>query len=440
MARESCRLTAVRPRSSGYNSVVNIPPLAERLRPQTLEEVVGQEHLTGPGKPLRKMLETGRLSSFILWGPPGTGKTTLAKLMARSVGLGIVALSAVSAGVKDIKEAVVRAQAEGSLVLFLDEIHRFNKAQQDALLPHVESGLLRLIGATTENPSFEVNPALRSRARVYVLQPLEEAAVLELLQRALVHPQGLKVNHIEEKALELIARGSMGDARRALSALELSANLGNGAVSLGAVKEALGAGTLNMDKGGEYFYDLISALHKSVRGNHVDAALYYLARMLDGGAEPLYLARRLVRMAVEDIGLADPNALRLAVAAKDTYDFLGSPEGELALAELTIYLALAPKSNSAYTAWKAAQEAATEHPDAPIPLPLRNAPTKLLQQLGYGKGYAYYHDDPEGSFAQSYLPVALENTPLYQASGEGWEEKVRERLARLRERFRKVQK
>ncbi len=440
MARESCRLTAVRPRSSGYNSVVNIPPLAERLRPQTLEEVVGQEHLTGPGKPLRKMLETGRLSSFILWGPPGTGKTTLAKLMARSVGLGIVALSAVSAGVKDIKEAVVRAQAEGSLVLFLDEIHRFNKAQQDALLPHVESGLLRLIGATTENPSFEVNPALRSRARVYVLQPLEEAAVLELLQRALVHPQGLKVNHIEEKALELIARGSMGDARRALSALELSANLGNGTVSLGAVKEALGAGTLNMDKGGEYFYDLISALHKSVRGNHVDAALYYLARMLDGGAEPLYLARRLVRMAVEDIGLADPNALRLAVAAKDTYDFLGSPEGELALAELTIYLALAPKSNSAYTAWKAAQEAATEHPDAPIPLPLRNAPTKLLQQLGYGKGYAYYHDDPEGSFAQSYLPAALENTLLYQASGEGWEEKVRERLARLRERFRKVQK
>ncbi|MBF6593864.1 MAG: replication-associated recombination protein A [Thermaceae bacterium] len=440
MARESCRLTAVRPRSSGYNSVVNIPPLAERLRPQTLEDVVGQEHLTGPGKPLRKMLETGRLSSFILWGPPGTGKTTLAKLMARSVGLGIVALSAVSAGVKDIKEAVVRAQVEGSLVLFLDEIHRFNKAQQDALLPHVESGLLRLIGATTENPSFEVNPALRSRARVYVLQPLEEAAVLELLQRALVHPQGLKVNHIEEKALELIARGSMGDARRALSALELSANLGNGAVSLGAVKEALGAGTLNMDKGGEYFYDLISALHKSVRGNHVDAALYYLARMLDGGAEPLYLARRLVRMAVEDIGLADPNALRLAIAAKDTYDFVGSPEGELALAELTIYLALAPKSNSAYTAWKAAQEAATEHPDAPIPLPLRNAPTKLLQQLDYGKGYAYYHDDPEGSFAQSYLPAALENALLYQASGEGWEEKVRERLARLRERFRKVQK
>lgn len=417
-----------------YNYVVNIVPLAERVRPKTLDEVVGQEHLTGPGKPLRRMLETRRLSSFILWGPPGSGKTTLARLMARGVGQEMVALSAVNAGVKDIKDVVAKAQEKGSLVLFLDEIHRFNKSQQDALLPHVESGLLTLIGATTENPSFEVNPALRSRARVYVLNPLDEEATLRLLERALAHPQGLQAQ-AEPSALELIAQAAMGDARRALSTLELAASLGEGRVSEATAREALGSGTLNFDKGGEYFYDLISALHKSVRGNHVDAALYYLARMIEGGADPLYLARRLARMAVEDVGLADPNALRLALAAKDAYDFLGSPEGELALAELVIYLALAPKSNSSYIAWKNAQNAARAHPDAPIPLPLRNAPTALMQQLGYGRGYAYYHDDPEGSFAQQYLPDGLENLTLYQATGEGWEERVRERLKALRARF-----
>ncbi len=417
-----------------YNYVVSIVPLAERVRPKTLDEVVGQEHLTGPGKPLRRMLETRRLSSFILWGPPGTGKTTLARLLAQGAQLEMVALSAVNAGVKDIKEIVARAEEEGSLVLFLDEIHRFNKSQQDALLPHLESGLLTLIGATTENPSFEVNPALRSRARVYVLQPLDEEATRRLLERALVHPEGLKAQ-ADPEALDLLAQAAMGDARRALSALELASSLGEGRVTLAAAKEALGSSTLNFDKGGEHFYDLISALHKSVRGNHVDAALYYFARMIEGGADPLYLARRLARMAVEDVGLADPGALRLAMAAKDTYDFLGSPEGELALAELVIYLALAPKSNSSYVAWKNARNAAHQHPDAPIPLHIRNAPTALMQQLGYGRGYAYYHDDPEGSFAQPYLPETLEGLTLYEATGEGWEGKVRERLKALRAQF-----
>lgn len=414
-----------------------LAPLPERLRPKTLEEVVGQDHLTGPGKPLRRMLEVGRLQSLILWGPPGSGKTTLARLLAEGVGQEMLALSAVNAGVREIKEAVARAREVGGLVLFLDEIHRFNKSQQDALLPHVESGLLTLIGATTENPSFEVNPALRSRARVYVLRPLEPEEIRQLLERALQHPEGLLGVEAEPKALELLAQASMGDVRRALSALELAATLA-GKITLESVKEGLGAGTLGLDKGGEHFYDLISALHKSVRGNHVDAALYYLARMLEGGVDPLYLARRLVRMAVEDIGLADPLALRLAVAAQQTYDFLGSPEGELALAELTIYLALAPKSNAVYVAWKKAQELARQHPDAPVPLHLRNAPTGLMKSLGYGKAYAYYHDDPEGSFAQAYLPEGLEGLTLYEATGEGWEERVRERLGALRRRFRKA--
>ncbi len=411
-----------------------IVPLAERIRPKTLDEVVGQEHLTGPGKPLRRMLEARRLSSFILWGPPGSGKTTLARLLAQGVGQAMVALSAVSAGVKEIKEAVACAQTQSGLVLFLDEIHSFNKSQQDALLPYVESGLLSLIGATTENPSFEINPALRSRARVYVLKPLDEEAIHRILERALVHPEGLKAQ-ADPEALNLLAQAALGDARRALSALELASSLGEGRVTLATAKEALGSSTLNFDKSGEHFYDLISALHKSVRGNHVDAALYYFARMIEGGADPLYLARRLTRMAVEDVGLADPGALRLAVAATAAYELLGSPEGELALAELVIYLALAPKSNSSYVAWKNAQNAARQHPDAPIPLHIRNAPTALMQQLGYGQGYAYYHDDPEGSFAQPYLPETLEGLTLYEANGEGWEERVRQRLQALRERF-----
>jgi putative ATPase len=410
------------------------------MRPAALDDVVGQRHLLGPGKPLRLAFESGKPHSMILWGPPGTGKTTLARLMAKAFDAEFIALSAVFSGVKDIREAVTRAQqtlqASGRhTILFVDEVHRFNKAQQDAFLPYVEQGLVTFIGATTENPSFEVNSALLSRAQVYVLQPLAEDELGELLERAL--RAGLPDLTLEADAQRLLAGLADGDARRLLNLLEQVATAaqtaGLPAVSLDFAQGALARGGRRFDKGGDAFYDQISALHKAVRGSSPDAALYWLTRMLDGGADPLYLGRRIIRMASEDIGLADPRALRMALDAVETYERLGSPEGELALAEAVIYLACAPKSNAAYAAYNAARGFVAGDKSRPVPEHLRNAPTKLMKELGYGREYRYAHDEPEAYAAgESYFPDGLEPPRFYAPTDRGLEGRLGEKLAHLR--------
>ena len=422
-------------------------PLADRMRPRTLEEFVGQAHLLGEGKVLRVALEQGEVPSLILWGPPGTGKTSLAMLIAGHVQASFTPFSAVTSGIKEIKEVIGEADrrlrgAGQRTILFVDEIHRFNKAQQDAFLPHVERGTITLIGATTENPSFEVIAPLLSRAKVLVLHPLSEAEILLILDRALKDPQrGLGESRLQvpEDALSAITGWANGDARAALNLLDLSARLAaasnqSGIISLAVVQEAAQKRSLLYDKAGEEHYNIISALHKSLRGSDPDAALYWLARMLASGEDPLYIARRLIRFASEDIGNADPQALPLAVAAKEAYHFLGTPEGELALAQCVTYLATAPKSNAVYTAFGEAQADVASAPAEPVPLHIRNAPTPLMKDLGYGEGYKYAHDYEGAYAAQDYLPGSLRGRVYYRPTDRGLEAEIRKRLAAWRRR------
>jgi putative ATPase len=423
-------------------------PLADRMRPRTLDEFVGQEHLVGPGKPLRTQIERDDLGSLIFWGPPGTGKTTLAQIIARVTKAEFIEFSAVLAGIKEIKQVMAeaeRARQYGTrTIVFVDEIHRFNKAQQDAFLPHVEKGNIRLIGATTENPSFEIISALLSRSRVYTLKPLTEDQIVLLLKRALADAErglGTMSLHASDEALAKIAAYSSGDARTAYNALEVAASLASEAksdITDAIVTDALQKRVLLYDKAGEEHYNLISALHKSVRNSDPDAALYWLARMLEAGEDPLYIARRVVRMAVEDIGLADPGALALCMAARDAVDFIGMPEGNLALAQAVVYLSAAPKSNALYTAYSEVQHDVEQTAAEPVPLHLRNAPTGLMKGMGYGQGYKYAHDLENKVADMQCLPDNLRDRVYYQPTNEGIEKRIRERLEEIRKKRSKT--
>jgi len=434
---------------SGENSGDKSRPLADRMRPRTLDEFVGQEHLISPGKQLRVQIERDDLGSLIFWGPPGTGKTTLAKIIANLTKADFIEFSAVLAGIKEIKQVMAdaeRAKQYGTrTIVFIDEIHRFNKAQQDAFLPHVEKGNIRLIGATTENPSFEINSALLSRTRVYVLQPLSEEQIVLLLERALAdRERGLGGEELRasQDVLKKIASYSSGDARNAYNVLEVAAGLAQersgkkaGAeITDEVVQDALQRRILLYDKNGEEHYNLISALHKSVRNSDPDAALYWLGRMLEAGEDPLYVARRVVRMAVEDIGLADPNALSLCMATRDAVDFIGMPEGNLALAQAVVYLSVAPKSNALYVAYGTVQQDVERTAAEPVPLHLRNAPTRLMRGLGYGKGYQYAHDAEDKVADMQCLPDNLKDREYYAPTSEGVEKRIRERMEEIRSR------